>query len=72
MSVTDHSTTSGHLPALSLDLLKGAKRAAEYIGVSQRSIYHMVEKGYLPVCRRGKTMFFRKSELEAVFQSEAA
>ncbi len=43
------------------DLVSGAKGAAEYIGLSERQIYHMTEQGHLPV--------IRKSELEAAFQS---
>lgn len=57
---------------LNVDLLSGAKAAADFIGVKPRMVYHMVEKGHLPVIRKGKSMFFRKSELEAAFRSGAA
>lgn len=56
---------------LSNDLLIGAKAAADYIGTSARIVYHMAENGTLPVIKRGKRLFFRKSELEAAFRSEA-
>jgi excisionase family DNA binding protein len=56
---------------LSEDLVVGAKGAATYSGLTQRQVYHMVERGVLPVIRKGRTMFFRKSELEAAFRSEA-
>lgn len=54
------------------DLLKGAKGASAYSGETERSIYHMVEKGLLPVIRKGRKLYFRKSELDAAFSSEAA
>lgn len=55
---------------LSQDLLKGAKAASEFVGVTPRAIYHMTEAGHLPVIRKGKKLFYRKSELEAAFRSE--
>tara|TARA_Y100000815_G_scaffold251807_1_gene255530 strand:- start:181 stop:360 length:180 start_codon:yes stop_codon:yes gene_type:complete len=57
---------------LSTDLIKGAKAAASYCGLQPRSIYHMVETGTLPVIRKNRTLFFRKSELEAAFRSQDA
>ncbi len=55
---------------LNADLLSGGKAAAEYIGQTQRAVYHMVEKGLLPVIRKGRRLYFRKSELEAAFRSD--
>lgn len=57
---------------LNEDLISGAKAAAAFIGTKPRVVYHLVEKGHLPVIRTGKSMWFRKSELEAAFRSEAA
>jgi len=58
---------------LNTDLIKGAKAAATYTGLPVRTIYHMVENGTLPVIRKTpRTLFFRKSELEAAFRSDAA
>ncbi len=57
---------------LNTDLLSGAKAAAEYIGESPRAVYHMVENGLLPCIRKGRKLYFRKSELEAAFRSEVA
>lgn len=54
------------------DLLAGADAAAAYIGVSRRAVYHLVEGGRLPVTRKGRKLYFRKSELERAFSSEAA
>lgn len=54
------------------DLLPGAIAAAAFLGVKPRSVYHMVEAGHLPVIRKGKRLYFRKSELENAFRSDAA
>ena len=54
------------------DLLSGAKAAGDYMGTSPRAVYHLVETGNLPCIRKGRKLFFRKSELEAAFRSEAA
>ena len=54
------------------DLIKGAKSVeVETRGlITQRQVYHMVENGRLPVIRKGRAMFFRRSELEEAFRSE--
>lgn len=57
---------------LNQDLIHGAKAAAEYCGLPRRVIYHLVEKGELPAIRKGKALYFRRSELERAFTSEAA
>ena len=57
---------------LANDLLPGAKAAAEYIGETPRAVYNMAEEGLLPVIRKGRKLYFRKSELDAAFSSEAA
>jgi predicted DNA-binding transcriptional regulator AlpA len=49
------------------DLLAGAAAAAAYSGLSQRVIYHLTETGALPVKRIGRRLYYRKSELNAVF-----
>jgi excisionase family DNA binding protein len=55
---------------LSEDLIKGAREAAKYLGISERSVYHMTEKRQLPVIRKGRTLFYRKSDLDQAFVSE--
>lgn len=55
---------------LSADLLCGAEAAANYIGETRRAIYHMADRGLLPVIRKGRKLYFRKSELEASFKSD--
>lgn len=58
------------------DLLVGAKAAADYVGVTPRIIYDLVDKGLLPVVKLGDTknarLFFRKHILDAVFTPVAA
>nr|WP_314446344.1 helix-turn-helix domain-containing protein [uncultured Sphingomonas sp.] len=53
------------------DLLAGASAAAAYVGVTPRAVYHMAEHGLLPVVRKGRRLFFRKSELERAFSAES-
>ncbi|MGZ8352858.1 MAG: helix-turn-helix domain-containing protein [Allosphingosinicella sp.] len=55
---------------LSNDLIQGAREAARFSGLTERSIYHMAESGQLPVIRKGRRLYFRKSELEKAFSSE--
>ena len=57
---------------LASDLLAGATAAANYAGLPARAIYHLVETGHLPVIRKGRRLYFRKSELDAAFTSSAA
>jgi excisionase family DNA binding protein len=56
---------------LANDLIKGAKGVEQETGgmISQRQVYHLVEQGHLPVIRKGRSMYFRRSELEAAFRS---
>lgn len=56
---------------LSQDLLAGAEAAAQFSGLTPRAIYHLVEAGELPVIRKGRRLYFRKSELERAFSSAA-
>lgn len=57
---------------LSSDLIAGAEAAASFIGLSPRAIYHLVDSGHLPVIRKGRRLYFRKSELEKAFTSDQA
>jgi excisionase family DNA binding protein len=51
------------------DLLPGANAAAAFIGVTPRAVYHLVEAGHLPVIKKGRKLYFRRSELERAFSS---
>jgi hypothetical protein len=54
------------------DLLDGAGAIASFLGKTPRAVYHMVEAGQLPVIRKGRRIYGRKSELERAFSSDAA
>lgn len=53
------------------DLLSGAKAAAEYLGETERAVYNMADKGLLPCIRKGRKLYFRRSELQDAFRSGA-
>lgn len=57
---------------LNADLIHGAAAAAEFTGLPRRTIYNMVEKEQLPHIKRGRRLFFRRSELEAAFRSDSS
>lgn len=56
---------------LSDDLLKGVRAIAEYLGpqFTSRQVYHLAEKGSIPVFRLpdSTTIYARKSELDRHF-----
>lgn len=49
------------------DLINGAADAASFTGLTRRQIYRLTEQGLLPVIRKGRRLFYRRSELEATF-----
>ncbi|MGB3791286.1 MAG: helix-turn-helix domain-containing protein [Sphingopyxis granuli] len=57
---------------LNQDLIKGAPAAAKFCGLPLRTIYHLVEIGELPAIKKGKALYFRRSELESAFRSTAS
>jgi len=59
------------MQALSEDLLDGADAAAKYLGLKRRAVYRLVEAEAIPVIRKGKKLFFRKSELDRAFRTAA-
>ena len=56
---------------LSCDIIRGTKAAAEYLGFTERQLWHMVYEGRVPHVRKGRRLFFRKSELDRSFAAEA-
>ena len=52
---------------VSEDLLVGADQAAEFTGLSRRTIYHLVERNQIPFSRMGARLYFRKSALDISF-----
>ena len=53
------------------DLIAGADKAAAFMGLSRRKVYRLAELGHLPVIRKGRRLYFRKSELEHAFRAWA-
>lgn len=58
------------LRQLSEDLLVGADQAAEFTGLSRRTIYHLVEKEEIPFRRVGGRLYFRKTALDISFGAQ--
>lgn len=56
--------------ALRDDLLAGATAAAEYLGIDRRKVFRMTSEGQLPVIRKGRLLFYRKSDLARSFTSD--
>jgi hypothetical protein len=60
---------------LAADLLSGAEAIAAFLGPSftERKVYHLAEKGSLPVFRLpgARTLYGRKSELRQTFSRAA-
>ena len=55
------------LRQVSEDLLVGADQAAEFTGLSRRTIYHLVDRNQIPYSRMGARLYFRKSALDISF-----
>jgi len=53
------------------DLISGADGAAAYTGLSRRKIYRLAEEGHIPTIRKGRRLYFRKSELDRAFRTGA-
>lgn len=62
-------------PELADDLLAGAEAIAAFLGpsFSERRVYHLAEKGSLPVFRLpgGRTLYGRKSQIRRAFSAAA-
>lgn len=52
---------------MNMDLIEGASNAAAFTGLTRRKIYRLAEQGHVPVIRKGRRLYFRKSELERAF-----
>lgn len=57
---------------MNYDLIAGAGGAAAYTGLSCRKIYRLAEEGHIPVVRKGRRLYFRKSELDRAFSTLGA
>lgn len=52
------------------DLIIGADNAALFTGLSRRTVYRLVDEGHIPAVRKGRRLYFRKSELERAFSTQ--
>lgn len=54
------------------DLIRGAQAASEFLGgaISTQQVYKLTRSGGLPFIKKGRALYYRKSELEAAFRSE--
>lgn len=57
--------------ALAGDLIWHVGNIGKFLGRTPRQVYHMIEKQRLPVCRVGRTICARKSELAAFLSANA-
>ena len=55
---------------LNSDLIIGADNAALFTGLSRRTVYRLVHEGHIPAVRKGRRLYFRKSELERTFSTK--
>lgn len=56
---------------LSDDLLKGAEAIAAHLKCQRWEVYYRASKGEIPVTRKGRTIYARKSELDRAFSAAA-
>lgn len=54
---------------MNTDLIEGAADAAAFTGLTRRKIYRLVEQGHVPAVRKGRRLYFRKSELDSAFRA---
>jgi excisionase family DNA binding protein len=54
------------------DVLYGANEIADFLRISKKRVYHMVEAGRLPVRKMGRTLTARRSTLLRAFEPDAA
>lgn len=54
------------------DLIIGADNAALFTGLPRRTIYRLVDEGHIPAVRKGRRLYFRKTELERAFSTQEA
>jgi excisionase family DNA binding protein len=58
------------------EILRGAKAIASYLGVTENTVYHMIERRQIPYFKIGRSVCVRRSHLLAqadkLVQSPAA
>ena len=51
------------------DILRGAAKIGEYLGLTTRQVFYEVEKGDLPIFKDGATVTAFRSEIRAYYAS---
>jgi hypothetical protein len=69
--IKENGRDAGAVSPLAQDLLKGAAAAAKYVGETRGCIYRLTAAEQIPFIRKGKSLYYRKSDLDAAFQSAA-
>lgn len=54
------------------DLIAGADTAAAHLGLPRRTVYRLADEGRIPVIRKGRRLYFRRSELDKAFSAAEA
>jgi excisionase family DNA binding protein len=54
------------------DLLFGVRAIADYLGLKERSVEHMIHEGRLPVFKAGRTVCARRAKILAAFEAMEA
>jgi excisionase family DNA binding protein len=49
----------------SREILRGARAIADYLGVSENTVYHMIERRQIPYFKLGRSVCVRRSHLLA-------
>lgn len=52
------------------DVLDGAKAIGDFLGLTDRQVFHAVERGHLPVVRLGTKIMARRSTLLRWFEAQ--
>jgi excisionase family DNA binding protein len=45
------------------EILRGARAIADFLGCSEKAVYHLIERGRIPHYRIGRTICARRSHL---------
>ena len=71
MSDVDSKSRPAPQPdTLADDLLEGAQAIATFLGIEVRKVFHGVERGHIPVTRRGRIIIGSKRRLTRHYTGE--
>lgn len=70
MSLAQDSSQTAVPETLADDILWGAQAIADEIGVELRQCFHLLEQGYIPATKTGRTWTTTRSRLRRHFHGE--